>query len=94
MGLFSSAFWRGFANAFNLFPTPRTLNDLGADLRAHQRERTVWRSGPANAAPLPPTPLNAMGRERYPWYTVGPAQPSQAKRGQRKGSRAQRKKRR
>lgn len=75
---FSAAFWRGFGSAFNLFPAPRDLTDLSADLLANRRERTVWRSGPANAKPLPPAPKDAMGQERYPWYTVRPAQPPAA----------------
>jgi hypothetical protein len=95
MGLFSSAFWRGFGSAFNLFPQPRDLKDLGADLLSHRRERITWRSGPANAAPLPPPPKNILGQERYAWYTVRPEPATSAQRPtQRKGSRAQRKKRR
>lgn len=72
---FSAAFWRGFGSAFNLFPSPRDLTDLSTELLSDRRERTVWRSGPANAEPLPPPPKDATGQTRYPWYTVRPSQP-------------------
>ena len=70
---FSAAFWRGFGSAFTVFPTRRDLTDLSTELRATRRPPTVWRSGPAQAEPLPPPPKDSMGQERYPWYTVRPA---------------------
>jgi len=95
MGLFSSSFWRGFGSAFSLFPQRRTLADLDMELFSNRRQRTTWQSGPANAAPLPPPPKNILGQERYPWYTVRPEPATSVQRPtQRKGSRAQRKKRR